>query len=823
MIEPPTIASRRRTKTPNRVACNHCGLPVPAGLITTDAAEQFCCQACHTVYNVVRECGLDRYYELREALQTDRARARTTGASYPAFDAPEFQQVHCQTLPGGLRTVELYLEGVHCAACVWLVEKLPQIRAGVAQVRLELPRSLVSIVWDEQCVQLSTIAHDLDRLGYPPHPARGGEARAARVQEDRRLIIRLAVAGALAGNVMLLAIALYSGMFDTMQDRFASLFRWTSMAMGITAILWPGSIFFKGAIASIRARTPRLDLPIALALTLAGIAGTVNVIRGAGEIYFDSLTMLVFLLLVGRLLQRSAQRRSADAVELLYSLTPASVTLVEGEELREAPIEAVTPGVVTLVRAGETIPVDGEVIEGSTQIDSSILTGESKPAAVSPGEQVSAGTVNLSAPIRVRAQCVGDATRLGRILQQIEAGATRSAHIQSLVDRLSAKFLASVLSLTAVTLLLWLWLDPSRAVSHAIALLIVTCPCGLGLATPLAVSAAMGRASRRGIFVKCDHALEILAGRGLLLLDKTGTLTEGGVRLVRWVGAEQLQASVAAIEAGSSHPIAQALCANYEPDQTPTASEVEHRIGQGAIGEIAGDQFIVGSFDFVLTQAQAPDWAHRAREEALSQGLTPIAVAREGHIEAVAVMGDRVRADAADSLKTLRDRGWKIGIVSGDDRQVVQAVADQLGGEFERLVGGASPEQKSQIVEEAMHDGPVVFVGDGVNDAAALQCASVGVAAHGGAEASLAAADVYLTEPGLTPLVELIAGARRTRHVVLRNILTALSYNAIAASLAMAGLITPILAAFLMPISSLTVLTLSIRSRTFTQEKTQCR
>lgn len=806
------------------IACSHCGLPVPTVLVDPANDDQFCCAACQTVYRVVHECGLNRYYELRRELETDRAPARTTGADFSAFDAPEFQQAHCIELPDSRHSIELYLEGVHCAACVWLIEKLPQIRTGVVQARLDLPRSLVSIVWDDDRAALSTVARDLDRLGYPPHPARGGEARAARTREDRRLLIRVAVAGALAGNVMLLAIALYSGMFDSMQDRFAALFRWVSMGLGVAAIGWPGSIFFKGAIASIRARTPRLDLPIALALSLAGAAGAVNVVRGSGEIYFDSLTMLVFLLLVGRVLQRSAQRRAADAVELLYSLTPASVTLVENDELLQAPIEAVIPGAILLVRAGETIPVDGVVNDGLSQVDESILTGESKPVSAAPGRPVSAGAVNLSAPIRVRAQTIGDATRLGRILKQIESEGVRSARVQSLVDRLSAWFLISVLSLASVTLLLWLAIDPSRAVSNTIALLIVTCPCGLGLATPLAVAAALGKASQRGIFVKCDEALTQLAHPGLLLLDKTGTLTEGGVRLVQWIGAESLRPAVAALESASSHPIGRALCADVDMAAAPTADDAEHFIGQGAVGVIDGARLVVGSFDFVQSQwrTHTPNWASLAQHDALEKGLTPIAVARGGAIEAVAVMGDRVRDDAGAALETLRNRGWRVGIVSGDDRRVVEEVAAQLGGEFAMLVGGASPEKKCDMVENAMRKGPVAFVGDGVNDAAALQRATVGIAAHGGAEASLAAADIYLTKPGLTPLVELIAGARRTRRVVFRNIGAALGYNALAATLALTGLITPIVAAILMPISSLTVLTLSIRARTFTREEAPC-
>jgi len=797
-------------------ACAHCGLPVPRGLIEPGAQSQFCCAACRTVYRAIHECGLERYYALREAVRGERAPAASTGGRFGAFDADEFLDAHARPIADGTREIELYLAGVHCPACVWLVERLPRIRPGVVSARLDLSRSIVRLVWDQREAPLSAIARDLDRLGYPPHPARGAGRRARRASEDRAFLIRVAVAGAIAGNSMLVAAALYSGRPGAIEAPIESLLRWVSAGLGLLAILWPGRVFFRGAIASARAGAWSLDLPIALGLALGGAAGAVNVARGSGEIYFDSLAVLVFLLLAGRFVQRAQQRRATERVERLYALTPASVTLVEAGAPREAPIETVRPGSVVRVAPGATVPVDGVVAHGRAHLDTAVVTGESRPVAVEPGDRVGAGAVVVDAPIDVRAEAVGEATRLGRILRDIERAAGAGSRVATLVDRFSRWFVLGVVSLALVTLGVWLAIEPASAPAHAIALLIVTCPCALGLATPMAVTVAMGRASRAGVFLKSGDALEALAAPGLLLLDKTGTLTKGSPRVLEWIGDESLRAVAAALEAGSRHPIARAII-DADPDAggAVTPQRVEHRPGLGVVGVIEGAEARVGAPAFVTGAADAPAWAARAVERALDAGQTPVCVALGGRVGAVAVIGDRVREDAATALRTLRARGWRVGIVSGDDPRVVERVAGGLGGPFEMLVGGATPERKREIVEAELARGPVAFAGDGVNDAPALVAATVGVAVHGGAEASLAAADVYLTRPGVAPIVGLVEGAARSMGVVRRNMAAALAYNAVAATLAVAGLITPLVGAVLMPVSSLTVLGLSLRARTF--------
>lgn len=805
-------------KIAEEVRCIHCGLPVPRGLIEPDSDEQFCCNGCRTVYQMIHGCGLDRFYRLREDGDYEKTVARTTDHRYAEFDDPAFVERYQQQLDSAEnRAVELYLEGIHCAACVWLVEKLPQVVPGVVEARLDVRRSLVRIRWNDEEVKLSRIARTLDSLGYPPHPARDGASRELRRQEDHRFLIRLGVAGACAGNVMTLAFALYGGVFTGIEAQYSDLFRWTSMGFGVVSLAWPGSLFFRGAWAALRTRTAHLDLPIALALLVGGLAGTLNAMRGQGEIYFDSLTMLVFLLLLGRWIQRRQQRWSADAVELLFSLVPASARRIEEGQVRDVPIEAVAPGDLLEVRAGDSIPTDGTVVEGRSSVDQSLLTGESRPVPVVEEDLVHAGTVNVSARLVLRVDSVGSETRVGKLMGLVEECSRRRAPIVQFADRVAGWFVLIVLCLAVLTFGIWLWLDPPRAIDHAVALLIVTCPCALGLATPLAVTVALGRAARRRILIKGGEVLELLAGHGEMVLDKTGTLTIGRTSLVAWQGDESAQGYVAALERHSSHPIAQALSVSIDEDvETHDVAGVEQQLGAGMAGTVDGRWIVVGTAAYLQSQdVFVSEEFEDVRAKAARAGTPHVMVGVDGRCVALAVFDDPLREDAAVSIADLQRAGWHVSILSGDHNDVVSHVGERLGISAADVRGEATPEDKVAYVESVAREGRVVMVGDGVNDAAALSAATVGIAVHGGAEASLAAADVYLNRPGLSAIVELLGAARTTLRTIRRSLAISLAYNTIAASLAMAGLIGPLVAAILMPISSFTVLALAFFSPTF--------
>jgi len=804
-------------------ACGHCGLDVPPGLVDESAERQFCCHGCRAVYAVIHEHGLDRYYAFRAEAEAVPQPASPTGRSYTELDDPGFQARACWMTSDGLAATELYLEGVHCAACVWLVERLPSLVPGLVEVRLDLPRSRALVRWDARAVTLSAAARQLDALGYRAHPSRGLEAQALRRREDRRMLARIGLAGAAAANVMAIAFALYGGFFHGMEPEYASLFRWASLAVTVPAMVWGGGVFFRGAWSALRVRALHMDLPISVGL-LAGFAhGAVNTVRGVGDVYFDSVTALIFLLLAGRYVQRRQQRVAADSAELLASLAPSAARLIE-EEVREVPIEALLPGSRVEVRAGDTVPADGVITAGRSALDLSLLTGESRPTDAGPGDRVHAGTVNLSSRLEVVVERIGEDTRVGRLVKLVEEYGRRRAPIALLADRIAGHFVAAVLVLAALTFALWARVDVGRAVDHAVALLIVTCPCALALATPLALSAAIGQAARAGFLIKGADVLEKLTRPGRMWLDKTGTLTEGRAALLEWWGDPGIKMLAAAAEAHSSHPLARALVAAVTPAPDVPVAIVETQ-GGGIEGTVAGRAVLLGSPAFVRARTGAlPPEFERCARELPADGLTPVLVAVDGAVVGAAGFGDPLREDASAALARVRRRGWRVGILSGDDPVVVGSIGRRLGLGPEDCRGGVSPEGKLRAVEDEPAGGSVVMVGDGVNDAAALAGATVGIAVHGGAEAALAAADVFIAHPGIARVADLLDGAGRAMRTVRRNLVLSLCYNAAGAALAMAGFINPVMAAVLMPLSSITVIAHSYRARSFARpEPPPCR
>jgi len=824
-----TVAAGIPAITTTRTACAHCGLAVPAALID-DADSQFCCQGCRAVYHAIHECGLGRYYELaREEGPVDPARvnparlnpARPTAGGYEAWDDPAFQASCVTEVPGGRRAIDLYLQGMHCAACIWLVERLPRVVPGVIEARVDFRRQVGRVVWDPQRADLSLIARRLDALGYPPHPDRGTVRHDVQRREDRRSLVRIGVAGAIAGNVMLIAFALYGGMLSGMDPALRGLFRGASLLLTLIALAWPGRTFFVGAISSIRTRVLHMDVPVAIALAAGCAWGAANTLRGTGEVYFESLTAVVFLLLVGRWLQDRHRRSAFDAVELLFSLTPAVARQVgAGGETHDVPVERLQTGDRVEVRAGDTIPVDGIVAVGTSVFDRSVLTGESCPITLAPGEPVHAGVTNIGSRVVVEVRATGAETRVGRLMALVERFAQDRPPITRLADRIAHWFVGAVLAGAAITLALWWHVDPSRAVEHAIALLIVTCPCALGMATPLAVVAGIGRAAQSGLFIKGGETIERLALPARVLIDKTGTITQGRMRVVTWDGDDNARAAVAAVEAGVAHPVACAMIEAAGDRVLPTATDTEH-LGDGVRGVVDGRVVAAGSTRFAERMGfDVPAWARAAIDARLAEDVSPVLVATDGKVCAVAGLGDPIHPDARHAIEQLERLGATVAIVSGDHPAIVESVARRVGLDPADCEGAASPERKAEIVRAAQDRGEAVFmVGDGVNDAAALSAATVGIAVHGGAEVALAAADAYARHPGLEPVVELLQGARLVTRVIRRNLAVSLGYNVIAASLAIAGVINPLVAAVLMPISSLTVVVLSYRSRTFTRKE----
>lgn len=813
----PTSTDSATAAGASRVACTHCGLDVPPGLVATGQRHQFCCHGCETAYSIIHSCGLDRYYDIRQRLDAQSAApVALSDRSYAEMDDPAFHAIHVTNLSSGQCRTELLLRGIHCGACVWLVERLPKLAPGVIEARLNMRRASVELRWDAAIIPLSRIARTLDAIGYPASPARGRVGRQQLLGDDRRQLVRIGVAGACFGNVMLLAICLYAGLFTGIDPGHALFFRWLSFGFSAISLAWPGRIFFTNAWAALKTRTPHLDVPISLALIVGAGWSAYCTIAGVGDIYFDSLSGLVFLLLSGRYVQQRQQRRASDAVAELFALTPNVARRITAGGASDVPVEALVLGETVEVRPGETFPVDGLIIEGNTEADLSLMTGESRPIALHAGDRCVAGSINLSSTVLARVEAAGETTRVGRLLRLADDTSAHKPPIVQQADRLSKYFIIAMALMALLGGVAWMFIDQSQAVERAVALLVVACPCALGLATPLTFTVAAGRAARRGLMIKGGDALELLSRPGVIYLDKTGTLTEGRPGVTSYTGDPTLRPLIAALERHATHPLGIAIAREWADAGQHTLTDIRQTIGGGIQGIADGHRIAIGSPAFIRSLGVPLDGSsERLAGEIAARGDTPVAVAHDGVLAGWISLGDRIRDDARHTVESLHAAGWRVAVLSGDHPDLVAHVAAALSIRDAR--GGLSPTDKLDIVSTRA-GGTVVFVGDGVNDTAALAAADVGVAV-GSADASRSAASVYMTRADLGALVELIDGSRHTMNVVRRNLLVSLVYNILAVIGALSGLVSPLLAAFIMPLSSLTVLGVSMRSKSFGVER----
>ena len=788
----------------------HCQQPIP----DSEAGSGFCCTGCRAAYSLIRGEGLEEYYALRERMKAGASSpvdVQWIEQSFVDLDAPRFWSSHVVALPGGNVQCTLHLHGIHCAACVWLLEKLPQIRPGILQARVNMGRNTIEFIWDPGRLRLSEIAQQIAKLGYRAVPLNSSSQERAKKQQQRQQLIQIAIAGACSGNVMLLALAIYAGEWTGIAAEHLQLLRIASGAVGLVSLLGPGSLFFRGAWAALLSRTPHMDLPIALGLGVGAVSGTWNTLIGHGELYFDSLSMLVFLLLVGRALQSRQQQHACESVDLLQQLTPGTAMKVIHGVAEPIAIEEIQVGDTLEVRSGQTIPADGKIILGNTEVDASLLTGESLPRVVNVGDEVIAGTLNRSRTIRMTVQRVGENTRLGALVESIHQASLLKAPVVQWADRVSGIFVVVVISLAVIVGIAWWWIDREVWSERVISLLIVACPCALGLATPLAIAVGLGRSAKRGVLIKGGDTLQKLSKPGILVLDKTGTVTEGHMQVHHWSGNGRSLELAASLEKYSEHPIAAAICEYWSHracgEKILDAEQVEMHLGGGVSGWVAGSEVHVGSGLFMQHEGIAIDDDFEGKQQGiLNAGHTPILISIDRKLMAIAGVGDSIRREAKALLGRLTQRGWECALLSGDHPRIVAMAGETLGLATDRVFGGVSPEEKLEKIRQLKQtQRPVLMVGDGVNDAAALAAADIGIAVRGGAEVSMQAADVFLANGSLEGIEEIISTASRTMNVIRRNSIASLMYNCLAVSLAASGYLHPLTAALLMPVSSLTV------------------
>lgn len=787
-------------------ACYHCGLSNPKNgnfkLEIKGEIREFCCPGCQAVAGTIEQCGLDSFYRFRSS---SPPRPESTSAVEQSWDLAEMQQGYVSEPTPGQRQVLLSIRGITCTACTWLIEKYLGQLEGIIQARVNGTTHRAEVLWDDDKLQLSEILSAVRAIGYEAQPVNRQLDVPEEQKEVRTMLMRLGLAGLAMMQTGMVAVALYAGAFQGIEPRWESLLRWVSLVLVTPVVLYSAQPFFAASWRNLKAGHLVMDVPVSLAISLAFIASIWATVRGTGEVYFDSISMFTFFLLLGRFLEQRIRYRNILSLISTAQVLPPFATRLENQQESQVPLATLKTGDMVRVKAGETIPCDGFVVSGTSQVEEAVLTGESLPVAKTTGDAVSAGTVNGANPIIMQISALGEETRLSTMLRLVEEGGMEKPRLASIADHVAGWFVGAVLIIASMVFGFWWFIDADRALWVTLSVLVVTCPCALSLATPVALSVSTGALRQKGFLITRGHTLETLAKVDQVLLDKTGTLTEGKLQLASVkpladLSEEQILTMAASLEKGGHHPIAQALA----DIDTLAASNQNFVSGSGVKGLVGNKPYWLGKADWVKEEVGLSEV-----EPAGKNGIC-IALASEDGWLGTFVFDDNLRESAKLALEMLQENGLEVGILSGDPSPGAKEIANELT--VEDVHFGMQPEQKLESIRSRQAEGHrVLMVGDGINDVPVLQLADISVAMGDASDLARMRADAILLAGDL----RLIAFARnlalKTGRIIRQNLGWALGYNLVAVPLAALGLVPPWAAAIGMSASSLIVLLNALR------------
>jgi len=783
--------------------CWHCGETIPAGVDISaqvqGQARPMCCHGCQAVATLIDQAGLQRYYDFRDALP-ERPDSRAADRDFSAWDRDAVLQHYGSSDCDGIASITLVLENVHCAACAWLIQRFVGELEGVADIRIDIGDGRATVRYSPERINLGRIAERLAALGYQPHLDSPEADEKRYLNERRRLIKAIAVAGLGMMQVGSYALAGYIGAFQDLDATTARFLQIVSMLVAVPVALYAGRIFYASAWRTLGQRRMGMDVPVAAAMLIALSASVLVTVLNAGEDWFDSVVMFIFLLLLGRYAVLVTRQQAGSVHSALARSLPSGARRIGADGTTEsiALVELVS-GDRVRVAAGETVPADGRVVEGRALIDESLLSGESTPRRREQGDDVLAGSLVRDGSLVVEAAEVGGQTVLSGIVEMLKQARGYKPRLARVADHLAGWFVAFVLTGAAVTALVWWQLDPSRMLPVIIAVLVVSCPCALALGTPVALASAARGFARLGILASGENVFENLPRITHVVLDKTGTLTRPHMQLAEIriedasADADQIRRLAGRLERISLHPVASAFAEFDDGREVLDARAVMAAGVQGRIGDR-------------LYRLGKPDWV----AEQTSQTLTPpgtgqwLALSADRLLVAWLRVDSPLRAGARDMVDELKARGLSLVLASGDRTENVAAMARHL--DIEDYHGDMSPDNKLALVRRLQAAGArVAMIGDGINDAPVLAGADVSIALAEGADIARTQADLVVTGSSLVPASRAFDLGPQVMRIIRQNLAWAFGYNLIALPAVATGFVSPWLAAIGMSASSLLV------------------
>ncbi|MFH4466807.1 heavy metal translocating P-type ATPase [Vibrio diabolicus] len=779
-------------------SCYHCGEDVPANtdfkVDILGESRKMCCPGCETVAQTIVDSGLVSYYQYRTAPAEKADLVPEQLQALIHYDNEDVQSEFVRNREN-VSEVTLSLEGVSCAACAWLIEKQVSNTAGLVSIRVNTTTNRALLAWDKTQVRLSELLSVIHKLGYKAAPFEADKQEASYHRMMKQYLYRLGIAGLATMQVMMLAVALYLEVFGDLEPEFKNYFRWVSLIFATPVLLYSALPFYLNAWRSIKGRTLGMDVPVSIALIFAYVASLIATVTEQGEVFFESISMFTFFLLVGRFLEMRARRKAAAASGNLLKLIPAIATTLDGEQI---PVKTLKVGDRIRVLPGEHIPADGKVISGRIHIDESMLTGESVHVVKREGDAVYAGTLNGDESFELEVMSSKADSMISHIVRLQDEAQHSKPKIAEIADVVARYFVGAILIISAGTWFYWHQTKPDDAFWIMLSVLVATCPCALSLATPTALTCATSRMGNFGILLRKGHVFETLCKINHLVVDKTGTLTKGDIeicdtKVLSDLPKEDCLSLAAALEAHANHPIARSF-ASYANDDF-VVYEVQNVIGSGIEGIWNGKIVKIGSAVFV--QGKESDESHA------------VYLSVDGEHVASFYYRDPIRKESKAFVQRFADAGIKTTLLTGDSLSNARPVANEIG--IDHVVASAKPEDKLAYLKSLDEDSITMMVGDGINDAPTLAGAHLSVAMGGGTDVAKASADMTLLGDNLEKLLEARLLALRTRKIIRENLAWSLGYNLLILPLAVAGLVAPYIAVVGMSASSIIVVSNSLR------------
>ncbi|MCV6608885.1 MAG: heavy metal translocating P-type ATPase [Campylobacterales bacterium] len=784
------------------IRCDHCSLEYPEDVMIKDDGKNFCCKGCQGVYHLLQEEDLNSFYNKKGDEKLDPVKQYDDDIR--RFDLDGFTDKYV-TKKDGLNEVSLILEGIHCAACVWLNEKVLDKQDGIIDVYINFTTHKAKIKWDDSQIKLSQIITLIRSIGYNgyPYDAKINEERAYK--ERKEYYTKMIIAIFASMNVMWLAIARYLGYFSGIDEQMKFNIHLAELFLSTPTLFYSGLVFFKGAYFGLRNKIVNMDLLVASGATTVYLFSLWALFTGNGEAYFDSVTMIITFILIGKFLEVKSKKNAIDTLDTLTATLPVQVTVIENGEKRVKAIEDVKEGEILEIKAGERVVFDCEVLSGETSIDVSSLTGESIPEVVSVNDKILGGSSNIDGFITAKVLKDYKASTLYSIISLLEDALSKKPKIEEKANELSEHFSIVILSLAFGTFLGWLYFGDSveTAVVVSVSVIIIACPCALALATPIATVIGIGTAAKKGILFKGANYIETMAKADVLVLDKTGTITKGKpvVKEEEKFG-DYSKEILASILKKTNHPIAKGV-----DSYLATASNLDVSLkeikARGVEGVIDNEIFYGGNIDFITSKGIFFD-------KDLKSEYSHFVFANEKEILAIFYLSDEIKEGAKEAIEFIKSKGVEVVIATGDRDKIAKSVGEEVG--IEKIHSKLLPNEKADLIDRYKKDGKVVVMtGDGINDTIALAKSDIAIAMHSGADTSIDVSDVVLLQSSLENLRDAFIVSKRTYSFVKQNLLISLVYNALTVPVAIAGYVIPLVAALSMSFSSLLVVGNSLR------------